>query len=83
MCVLTDSSNKEQLGLCFCLVNKELQELEEFLGLYQLTDTSVSTLVAVIMDCLLRMNLNISRCRGQCYDGVGSIAGCKTGVTSK
>ena len=56
---------------------------EEFLGLYQLTDTSASTLVAVIKDCLLRMNLNISRCRGQCYDGAGSMAGCRNGVASR
>ena len=33
-----------------------------------------------IQDILLRLSLQMSSCRGQCYDGAGSIAGCRTGV---
>ncbi len=35
----------------------------------------------VIKDMLLRFNLDITQCRGQCYDGGGSnMAGSKNGV---
>ena len=33
-----------------------------------------------IQDILLRLSLQMSSCRGQCYDGAGSMAGCRTGV---
>ena len=67
-------SNNEQLVICFCLVDDELQVHEEFIGLYSVTDTSAQTLVAVIKDCLLRLNLQFNRCRGQCYDAAWGMA---------
>ena len=71
----THMSNNEQLIICFCWVDDELQVHEEFIGLYSVTDTSAQTLVAVIKDCLLRLNLQFNRCRGQCYDAAWGMSG--------
>ena len=70
----TDVSNKEQVVLCLRWVD------DEFIGLYTVDDISVNTLVAVIKDALLRMNLTLSKVRGQCYDGV---AGARSGVAKQ
>ena len=76
----TDKANKEQVVLVFRWVDDALTAHEEFVGLY-LTDSIASkALVAVIKDVLLRMNLKIEHCRGQCYDGASSMTGGKTGV---
>lgn len=69
-----DQSNKEQLALCFRWVDECLDVHEEFIGLYHITDTSANTLVATIKDCLLRLNIQLNRCRGQCYDGAAAMA---------
>ena len=76
----TDKANKEQVVLVFRWVDDALTAHKEFVGLY-LTDSIASkALVAVIKDVLLRMNLKIEHCRGQCYDGASSMTGEKTGV---
>ena len=36
-----------------------------------------TVLVAVLKDILLRLNLSLSSCRGQCYDGAANMAGCR------
>ena len=61
--------NKEELVLCFRWVDDNLEVHDEFIGLYQISNTSVDTIVAVVKDTLIRMNLNLSRCRGQYYKG--------------
>ena len=76
----TDKANKEQVVLVFRWVDDALVAHEEFAGLY-LTDSITSeALVAVIKDTLLRMNLKIEHCRGQCYDGASAMCGAKKGV---
>ena len=61
----TDISNKEQLVLCFRWVDEDLTVYEDFVGLYQVPDITSATLVSVIKDTLVRMNLSLSSCRGQ------------------
>ena len=39
--------------------------------------------MAVIKDTLLRMNLILGKVRGQCYDGVASMAGAISGVAKQ
>ena len=41
------------------------------------------TIVSVIKVVLLRMNLSLFKCRGQCYDGAGTMAGCRNGVAAQ
>ena len=79
----TDSANEEELVLCFRWVDDHLEVHKEFIGLYQISDVSADTVVAVIKGTLIRMNLNLNRCRRQCYDGAGSMAGAHKGVATQ
>ena len=79
----TDSANKEELMLCFRWVNDHLEVHEEFIGLYQISITSADTLVVVIKDILIRMNLNLNRCRVQCYDGAAAMVGAHKSVATQ
>ena len=56
---------------------------EEFIGLPVIDSKDAATLTAVIKDCLLRMNLPLHYCRGQCNDGASSMSGAKTGVAKQ
>ena len=76
-------SNTEQLVFCIRHVDSNLEVHEEFIGLYSLESTSAESLFSTIKDILLRMNLRIKNCRGQCYDGASSMSGHKSGVAKK
>ena len=52
-----DISNREQLSICFQWVDSDLDVHEEFIGLYQIADIAANTIVQVLKDCLLRLNL--------------------------
>ena len=41
------------------------------------------SLVPVIKDTLLRMNLNLNQCHGQCYDGASNMAGPHSGIATQ
>ena len=75
-----ECANNEQLVICFRSVGVDLEAHEEFIALYQCTDI---TAVAVLKDTLLRLNLQLSRCRGQCYGGGSNMAGSKNGVKAQ
>ena len=78
----TDISNKEQLVVCIRWVDKKLQPHEDFIGLYHVESTQSSTLVSTIHDVLQRVNISITKLRGQCYDGASSMSGHKNGVAA-
>lgn len=79
----TDASNREQLVICIRWIDEQLQPQEEFIGLYKIDDISANTIVATVKDALVRMNLALSRCRGQCYDGAAAMMGAKSGVAKQ
>ena len=79
----TDESNAEQLAICFRWVDPKLEVHEEFVGLFTIANISASTIVAALRDCLLRLNLKLSRCRGQCYDGASNMSGHRSGVATQ
>ena len=56
----TDLSNTEQVVLVFRYVKEDLIEVEEFIGLYQTDAIDSQSLVRIIRDSLLRMNLKYS-----------------------
>ena len=62
---VTDTSNKEQLVVCLRWVDSQF-EPHEFIGLYHIEDITAETIMAVLKDMI---NLNLSMCRAQCYDG--------------
>ena len=76
----TDSSNREQLSICIRWVNSELEPQEDFIGLYKMASICASDIVSSIKDILLRINLSLANCRGQCYDGASTMRGVKHGV---
>ena len=56
---------------------------EDFIGLYHCPDIIACTIVSVIKDSLLRLNLHLSQCRGQCSDAASNMAGCKNGIKTQ
>ncbi len=56
---------------------------EEFIGLYEVASIQADMLIAVIKDCLLRLNLSLNKVRGQCYDGASNMSGIRNGVAKK
>lgn len=79
----TDSSNKEQFTICIRWVDDNMLDHEDFIGLYNVGTIDANCLVATIKDVLLRMNLKLADCRGQCYDGASNMTGSKNGVAAQ
>ena len=46
---------------------------EDFIGLYQVNSITAGSLTFHIKDALLRLNLQLSQCGGQCYDRANNI----------
>ena len=76
----TDVSNVEQVVVCLRWVNEMLKVQEDFVGLYEVASTGAKTIYTAMNDVLLRLNLSISKIRGQCYDGAASY---KSGVATR
>ena len=80
----TDVSNKEQVVICICWIsNSDLEVHEDVIGLYAIDNTSASTIVHVIKDALICMNLGLSRCWGQCYDEDSNMSGPRSGFAKQ
>ena len=80
---VTDASNGEQVVVCFRWVGEDFEPHEEFVGLHKVDSIKADVLVAVLKDTLLRMNLKLSYCRGQCYDGASNMAGARNGTATQ
>jgi hypothetical protein len=79
----TDLSNNEQMVFSLRYVDDDLEVHEKVIGLHCLESTSAENIVSTIQDILLRMNMRIDHCRGQCYDGASNMAGAKSGVATR
>ena len=79
----TDISNKEQLTLSLRWVDEIFNIHEDFLGFYELKDIKSDTIVSAIRDVLLRTQISLHNCRGQCYDGASNMLGKKSGVAKQ
>ena len=55
-------------------VNNNLIAHEEFIGMYHICVTKGDTIVRVIKDSMLRLNLKLSDVQGQCFDGTAAMA---------
>jgi len=53
------------------------------LGLYAMDAIGANSPAFSIKDVLLRMNLPLSNCRGQCYDGASNMSGIRGGVSTQ
>lgn len=78
----TDQSNREQVVIVIRHVDSDLNVQEEFIGLCMVPSIDAATLTSVILDTLVRMNISLSKCRDQCYDGASNMSGAKKGVAA-
>lgn len=80
---VTDASNKEQVIVCFRTVDENFEVHEDFVGIHAVESIKADILVQVLKDTMLRMNLRLCDCHGQCYDGAKNMAGARKGVASQ
>ncbi len=80
---VTDSSNKEQLVVCIRWVDDDFEPREDFIGLHHVESIKADILVACLKDTMLRMNISISNCRVQCYDGAANMCGSSNGCSTQ
>ena len=79
----TDARNKQQLVFCLRWVDDDLTTHEEFLGMHEIDSADSETITSVIKDILLRYNLSLDMCYGQCYDGASVMSGSRSGVAAR
>lgn len=79
----TDVSVKEQLIMVLRHVSDNFEISEEFVGLYSTDTTNADTITKIIRDILLRLDIPLKKCRGQCYNGASSMSGCYSGVQAR
>ena len=60
----------------------ERKHKRKFSNLHQCTFKS-ETIVAAIKDALLKTQLSLDKCRGQCYDGASDMLGKKSGAATQ
>jgi hypothetical protein len=70
-----DISGNHQESICLRYIDKDLQPHEEFIGFYELQDTTGAAVANAIFDVLLRLNLPIENLRGQSFDGASNMSG--------
>ena len=61
-------------------VDEKLLVHEDFIGLYEVPCIEASTLVHVVKDTLLRLNLTLVKARGLCCDGASNMTGGAGGM---
>ena len=79
----TDKANHEQFTICIRWIGDDLQDHENFVGLYHVGTIDATCLEHAITDTLLHMGVSLSHCHGQCYDGASNMSGSKNGVVAK
>ena len=80
---VTDISNKEQVVICLRYVDDKFEPQEDFIGFCSVNSITADVLVSVFIDAMLRMNLSIQNCRGQCFDGAANMCGSKKGAATQ
>ena len=78
-----DISNTEQLAVCFHWIDKNMEAHQDFVCLHPFSRTTADSIVQVLNDVLLRMNLDVKDSRGQCYDGAATMSGKGSGVATQ
>ena len=80
----SDISRLEQLSLVVRTVDADGASSELFLGFYHATDTTGRGLASQILQVLRNLEIDVSKCRAQAYDGAaamqGKFNGCQAAV---
>ena len=56
---------------------------EKFIGLYEVESITSDSIVSVVKDILIRLNLSLSKARGQCYDGASNMSGIRNEIATQ
>ena len=75
-------TRNKQLTVCIRWVDEQLEAHEDFFGFYNIPDIGAETIVLVVKDVLLKLQLHLN-CRGQCNDGASNMLGHRTGVVKR
>ncbi|XP_046863323.1 52 kDa repressor of the inhibitor of the protein kinase-like [Xenia sp. Carnegie-2017] len=80
----SDSSHKEQMSLVLRFVDTDMNIREEFISfLFCKWGLSGAQLAKLLLEALKELTLSIDDCRGQGYDGAGSVPGCTNGLAAQ
>ena len=79
----TDITGQEQLSVILRCVTPDFTVNEYFLGLVTMVSTTGEKIAEAIRDVLLRLNIDLSYCRGQIYDGAANMTGIHKGVRAE
>ena len=79
----TDASNDEQLTICLRWVDEMLDAHKDFQGFFKISNIASDTVVSVIKDTFIRLQLSYQYCRGQCHDGGSYMLGKRSGVAKR
>ncbi|CAF3267756.1 unnamed protein product [Rotaria sp. Silwood2] len=79
----TDESGVAQLCFTIRSVDDQFIVHEDVIGLYQLTSQSAEHITEVILNILIRCDLDIKLCRGQGFDGASTMSGHLSGISTR
>ncbi|XP_065658916.1 52 kDa repressor of the inhibitor of the protein kinase-like [Hydra vulgaris] len=80
----SDSNNKEQLSLVIRFVDSKFNIREEFISFLHCTNgVTGQGLISVLLKSISDFLLDIMNCRGQSYDGAGTMSGHTKGLSSR
>ena len=71
----TNDSNISELVICMRWIDGDLVAHDEFIGLKHMPCTNADFMVTEIKVILLPINLKLTKCRRQYYDGCSTING--------
>lgn len=80
---VTDCGNKVQFAICSKSVDICFDVHENFIGIYNLDKIKAETLVTVVKNVFIKLNLPSLNARGQCYDGTNNMCVIKSGVSNE
>ena len=83
MNVWTVQAKNKLLLVSVTYVDEKLEDHIHYIGLYAQDSINTSSLVLSVKDVLCQMNLKVSDCREQYYDGACNISGAKNGVVAQ
>lgn len=78
-----DTASLEQLSICVRVVSKTFVPSEFFLGFYNVNNTTAEALFQAVKDVFIRFQFDMSKLRGQCYDGASNMSGRHNGLHAK
>ncbi|CAG9822034.1 unnamed protein product [Phaedon cochleariae] len=80
----TDMSTKEQLSICVRYFDKSTFEIkEDFIMFIDVVDLSGENIASKILEALKNLDIDISDCRGQAYDGGSNMSGKFQGAQAR